>query len=366
MPKKFGTIGKFFDSDDDIAKGIIDIPWLFESLETGDIEIPKFQREIDNDRVNKYVKFYIKSNKDGKNVLKYDKISICAIPINKNNSRFKLLLVDGQHRIEAMKILKDKDYPLKDLEVYVKFCDNYKEAKIYFKHLNKHTDMDPLYKSLENPFNDLLVDQLKYKLKDEFKDGFCSNKNGTQYHIDDFLNLFQLENLKDTNFVCKNNQIKPDKIINKIKIINSTLKKYFIENQDNFHKSTIDKMNKNGIYFTFKNYNFLECFKNDIFELSVTPQKIKKEPRIKLPKKTRDRVWDKYVGRTEREGKCFVCKDKITIGNWECSHVIAVANEGKNNLDNLRPLCKTCNRDMGIMNMNEYKKKFHPNCAIFG
>jgi len=366
MPKKFGTIGKFFYSDDDIAKGIIDIPWLFESLENGELEIPNFQREIDNNKVGKYTQFCIKKQKNGKNALTLSIISICAIPINKNNSRFKLLLVDGQHRIKAMKILKDKGYPLKDLEVHVKFSSSFKDAKTYFKNLNIHTDMDPLYKSLEDPFNDLLVDELKGNLKDQFKDGFCSNKNGTQYHLDDFLNLFQLENLKNTNFVCKNNQIKPDKIIKKIKILNNAMGKYFFENKDYFHKSTIDKMNKNGIYFTFKNYNFLECLKNDVFELSVTPQKIKKEPKIKLPKKTRDRVWDKYVGRTEREGKCFVCKDKITIGNWECSHVIAVANGGKNNLDNLRPLCKTCNRDMGIMNMNEYKKKFHPNCAIFG
>ena len=34
--------------------------------------------------------------------------------------------------------------------------------------------------------------KLKGNLKDEFKDGFCSNKTGTYYHLDDFLNLFHL------------------------------------------------------------------------------------------------------------------------------------------------------------------------------
>ena len=31
----------------------------------------------------------------------------------------------------------------------------------------------------------------------------------------------------------------------------------------------------------------------------------------------------------------------------------------KNTLDNLRPICKTCNRSMGTMNLEEFKKEFH-------
>jgi 5-methylcytosine-specific restriction endonuclease McrA len=39
----------------------------------------------------------------------------------------------------------------------------------------------------------------------------------------------------------------------------------------------------------------------------------------------------------------------------ECGHIIAHALGGNALLDNLMPVCKSCNRDMGTMNLEEYK-----------
>ena len=54
-------------------------------------------------------------------------------------------------------------------------------------------------------------------------------------------------------------------------------------------------------------------------------------------------------------GKCYVCENILDYDNMECSHVIAHALGGDISLDNLQPCCKSCNRDMGIMNLYEYK-----------
>ena len=39
----------------------------------------------------------------------------------------------------------------------------------------------------------------------------------------------------------------------------------------------------------------------------------------------------------------------------ERGHIVPFAQCGSADLENLEPVCKTCNRDMGVMNLHEYK-----------
>jgi len=57
-------------------------------------------------------------------------------------------------------------------------------------------------------------------------------------------------------------------------------------------------------------------------------------------------------------GKCYVCDKKIDFRDMECGHIVAHALGGEITFNNLQPTCKTCNRDMGVMNLNEYKLLF--------
>jgi hypothetical protein len=76
--------------------------------------------------------------------------------------------------------------------------------------------------------------------------------------------------------------------------------------------------------------------------------------RPKIPKSLRNSVWYKRNGEN-MNGKCYVCNDELMIDNMECGHIIPHVYQGKIELNNLEPICKNCNRDMGIMNLNEYK-----------
>ncbi len=44
--------------------------------------------------------------------------------------------------------------------------------------------------------------------------------------------------------------------------------------------------------------------------------------------------------------------------NFVCGHIIAEANGGELKLDNLKPICVSCNSSMGVQNMNEYIQKY--------
>jgi len=82
-----------------------------------------------------------------------------------------------------------------------------------------------------------------------------------------------------------------------------------------------------------------------------------KPKRRKIDKNTRDAVWFKYIG-NKAEGKCYCCQIRtIHITDFQIGHNKAVSKGGNDHIDNLRPICGPCNRGMGTMSIERYKKK---------
>lgn len=68
-------------------------------------------------------------------------------------------------------------------------------------------------------------------------------------------------------------------------------------------------------------------------------------------------VWKKYIGLNIGETKCLCCGIiKIQQLNFECGHIIAESLGGPTNMDNLLPICGSCNKSMGTKNLYEFKK----------
>lgn len=78
--------------------------------------------------------------------------------------------------------------------------------------------------------------------------------------------------------------------------------------------------------------------------------------KVKIPYSIRKQIWLKYNGDTIDNGKCFVCQMKLSYDQFECGHVIPESLGGACIADNLRPVCKKCNSDMGQMNLDLYIK----------
>lgn len=98
--------------------------------------------------------------------------------------------------------------------------------------------------------------------------------------------------------------------------------------------------------------------KEDKPKKEVKPEKDKSKRRENIPKKIRDDVWLKFHGK-HMNGSCYVCEGKIDYMAWECGHIIADAEGGRTEINNLVTLCKACNRSMGKRNLNEYKEKYY-------
>ena len=75
----------------------------------------------------------------------------------------------------------------------------------------------------------------------------------------------------------------------------------------------------------------------------------------------REDVWKHYSGHNGNHnkllaGKCYCCGFEIMNKSFQCGHITAFYYGGKTTLENLRPVCASCNLDMGTMHMEEYKK----------
>ena len=75
-----------------------------------------------------------------------------------------------------------------------------------------------------------------------------------------------------------------------------------------------------------------------------------------LPAALRVAAWNAAFGERAGEGRCACCGRAITQQGFECGHVISRHSGGLDTLDNLRPLCTTCNRSMGARNMDEFRE----------
>lgn len=70
------------------------------------------------------------------------------------------------------------------------------------------------------------------------------------------------------------------------------------------------------------------------------------------------RVWNKHIGDEIGKTKCLCCKlQDIYQASFSCGHIISEYNGGELKLDNVKPICASCNSSMGTKNMDEYIKE---------
>ena len=99
---------------------------------------------------------------------------------------------------------------------------------------------------------------------------------------------------------------------------------------------------------------------NIVVEIRKKPIKEKPKPKLKtkIPLSLRFKVWDTHIGINNGKAKCACCEaTEITQLQFECGHIIPESNGGPTILENLLPICMSCNRSMHTINLYEFKRK---------
>ena len=77
--------------------------------------------------------------------------------------------------------------------------------------------------------------------------------------------------------------------------------------------------------------------------------------RKRLTVAARNAVWNQWIGIELGLGACHCCGRQVYQQDFECGHVVAASRGGSDAPDNLRPLCRACNRSMRDRNLYEFR-----------
>ena len=103
----------------------------------------------------------------------------------------------------------------------------------------------------------------------------------------------------------------------------------------------------------------IEKFKEDrkrvLSRIDFTPNYKKRS----IPTTLKRIVWNFWIGEEIGKTKCMCCKlTDITQLAFNCGHIIAESKGGELKMENLKPICQSCNSSMGKQNMHEFIQKY--------
>jgi hypothetical protein len=98
----------------------------------------------------------------------------------------------------------------------------------------------------------------------------------------------------------------------------------------------------------------------------IAVKKVTNVKRKPLKVAVRNKVWNMFIGINIGQSICFCCNEEpITKSNFECGHIQAFSDDGDDTVNNLRPICGSCNKSIGTENMETFMYnhgfEFHEN-----
>lgn len=303
------------------------------------------QRPLNKQHVKELTISFEKSIKETK-AIKYCS-SVPHIAITPQGKKY---IIDGQHRINAFKSICKNYKNAFDTLVLYEQCDTEKELKEAWDRSNTVWGQinPPNSDKPKVPRNEAIERLWNEKLQQyDGTKGMISRSDKPQKpHLNE--NRF-LEKLTTVNFSS-------------------------YEELETMFNNSNESIKKSQLCLEFKQETpnkWLKCEKYDCFiglvkdftdymTLSIDPkavdynEKRKKKP---IPKAVKDAVWKKYHN-DNGVAKCFVCEcNEIRMNAFHAGHIVSDKHGGLPVVDNLIPICATCNTSMGATNLYDFKKE---------
>lgn len=328
--------------------------------------IHKAQRALNQQHVKKIVDDQVNEYK------RYQTFSILqAISVVKLADEPVEYIIDGQHRRQAFIELERMGYDVKDVFVPVvtyKVVDATEMLK-YFNMINQNMPIHPL--ELQQDYSDcgkVLVENMTKTFGVYIKH---DSKNSRCPHIN--MNDFK-KNLAGRQKIALSLQEK-DKTVCELWAKILEFNRYVKDNMKASHqlcqamskrltdceakaiKFKTDEVCYLGVWrrFEWLDFALIALLEGKRFgsEINLACEQNTKVP---IPIVVREQVWKKCNPNTCDLGMCFTCCNDLYFRDMQCGHVKAHALGGDTTLENLMPVCKSCNNDMGVMNLFEYKE----------
>lgn len=293
----------------------------------------------------------------------------------------KLYVLDGQHRIKAFQKLYEDGFPVHEvvLPIVVYHVKDKAELATYYQRINKNMPIHPFeteetWESVGKYVCERMESEFKAYIK-ACGGGAGGGGNSIKTCRCPHISMHELKthmharHIHERLRVCNMSAVD---LWSCIKSLNAFVEKHVrahtqlcAQSMKRIQECEL-KAEKNkckvcylGIWRRFEWLDIvLHCISQgctNVAECHINLAEFSGESRRKIPFMTRELVWKKVHTNMCDEGMCYCCSAPLKFTDMECGHIIAHALGGKMHVDNLMPVCKSCNRDMGIMNLHEYK-----------
>ena len=334
-----------------------------------DIKIPTIQRLDDKNKTNEIVNYqmkYFHSGKNHLNILGVINIHCCK----ETNNNY---ILDGQHRLNSLKILNDYGNISNEcVSIEIVSVDTMDELKENYKLINMNSPLPDFPENIDKN----IPEQAFRHFESKWPTLIWSTSSKPNRPN---LNKSHLQEA----FAYLTSELNINKYSDLVEIIEEKNEKMSLWNVEKFdeirkYKNTgkiIEKCQLYDVYlgmYPHINQDYSYEWVSDIIKdkKGYEPNKKSTYKKKSIPKNIRREVWKKWVGENNGIGTCFCCRINTfaQMESWHAGHVISENDGGEIHIDNLRPICSSCNSSMGTTNMREYMesiKEFTPNLSMF-
>lgn len=325
---------------------------------------PDIQRIVDESRVNEMVDSQVSD------LLKHNQITMLqTIVIGKAmwELNHNYYIIDGQHRILAFKTLIELYPHIQSQEIHVLEynLESNQDLDALFLRVSKTLPVHPLEQA---PEWKIIKPYLQY-LKTTYSAYMSKSDKPHMPNISYSKLEDRLYNFKYGLKLLSVSWATPDNLRTVTDIFNEYIRQQLASSKfmEKTYNIIISKNKGNGTawFGVYRNFEWLDIIVNALLEnqtLSKTALyayfyniKLPDDTnRIQITPTLKKHVWCK-VNSMSLIGKCWCCSEQLEYNNMECGHIKAHILGGKSELGNLVPLCKVCNRNMGIIDATQYK-----------
>ena len=287
---------------------------------------PPYQADLDDAKVKEMIRSYQTKPEFG-----YFKNTI-VVAVRMTGQKC-LYLVDGQHRVEMCK-QQAIEYRFQVL-LYAIFTDD--EMRDLFREINYDSFKNLTYVSLGADTARLVDDFMDHYKEKPFTKKKGESRLFTLKGFTDALSTY-IQRFTDLPTLLESIEQKQQEFIQKVDFTHS-----YAEEKECIQSHCI---------LPLKECNFIDFLLHASDpEYKGKGKTISKTISLSL-KKT---VWNHWIGMNVGEAKCPVCKITfIHQMSFHCGHILAKSNGGTNTVENLKPICQSCNSSMGNQNMNDF------------
>ena len=312
-------------------------------LECVEINNPDIQREL-NDEWIQTLKNKIDYRYQTTGIYDFGRIDIAML-------HDKLFILNGQHRYAILK--NDPKYEKVDIEIKIYCCLYENELNELFMVVNGSRPSI----MFESTSHQLVLNKIRKYFQYKYAPYISLSKKPHKPNIN-------LDNIIE--YILENNilhNMSYDEFINRLEKLNSMYlysslsqwKKWKTKNYEMLLSKCRDKSPLNvfvlGVFPHTYWLNILNHRVDDVPLYSVGASTQKKS----INRHLRRQVWKKR-NHNNIVGNCYVCNNELDYDSFECGHITSWYHGGGSTLDNLEPICRFCNNDMGVQNLLEYKR----------